>query len=72
MTHQRETIITVSKETHEGILANALGTINLSKTTFHADGTVSFPISPDVLRELKRINASPELAIREKLGIKTN
>ncbi len=65
-------MITISKETHEALIAHASGPMNTSKTTFHADGTVSFPVDDDVMRELKRINASPELAIRTKLGIKSN
>lgn len=67
-----ETIITITKEAHDALIATTNGSLNLSEVTLNSDGTVSFPIQLDTYRNLMTINPNIEVAVRTIVGLKAH
>jgi hypothetical protein len=64
--------LTVSGEVHKHLEAVAFAPLDISQTTFHADGRVTFPLRKETVTLLKNLNPDPELAMRKLLGMKSN
>ncbi len=66
------TTITISKETHQRLVALPWLTSTKSSAVMNADDTVSFSISLDTHAQLLEVHQDIELAIQMLLGLKTN
>jgi hypothetical protein len=66
------TIITISRETHQRLLAVPLARDAVSRVVLNPDGTVSFPVRPDTREALRILHPDPDMAIQLLLGLKTN
>lgn len=66
------TTITISKETHQRLVALPWLTSTKSSAVMNADGTVTFSINLDTHAQLLEVHQDIELAIQMLLGLKTN
>lgn len=66
------TTITISKETHQQLVALPWLTSSKSSAVMNPDGTVTFPIKKDTHAQLFDVHQDVELAIQLLLGLKTN
>lgn len=52
--------------------ANAPRGVDTTKSVFHPDGTVEFPVDYPVYKRLLKLDRDPEIALRKLLGDKSN
>ncbi len=65
-------VITISRQTHQNLLALPIARDAVSRVVHNSDGTVSFPVSPYTREALHILHPDPDMAIQLLLGLKTN
>ena len=66
---KRKNLVTVSREVHRALCARAVGRIDDRETVYHANGTVTFPVSDDVYVRLLALGEDVELSVRKLLDM---
>ena len=65
----RKHYITVTCKVHRALASHAAGQLNDRDAVYHADGTVTFPVSAEVYAQLMAISRDPEHAVRRLLNM---
>lgn len=66
----KNNFITISKETHQKLVALPFARDAVSHAVFNPDGTVSFAVPSHIREALNIIHPDPDMAIQNLLGLK--